>query len=321
MKKLLAILMVIAMLAAMGVVVNAASSTDSVEALYMNIKPTIDGIFSEEEWGPVTVQARTANATIGDNAQTIHKDVDSPFYHCNVVTENEITLSWDMWLRWDEDFFYLAVRVYDTDGHSMPDATGGNIWNGDVIQFRIDGQGGPNASGAVNPPWSDVTPNIAVAKGDDGVVYIYDWIFTIDNEVPGSKYACVVEPTVTTYEVAIPHAFFSGSGVANAVYGMSLVVLNAPAGESYNSWLSWGDGICGPQPDENRVGSNAVKLSATNAIVIPDPVEEVEEQPADVGTPAVTPPSGGAAQTSDAIFAVLALMLSSGAVILKKTKK
>jgi len=327
--------MAICIAAAAGLVVSAEKSIDNVDSLYMNIKPAIDGKINAEEWGEVTVQARTSKATIrsetgeGPDATA----ASGSFFHSN-HEDGAHELSWDMWLRWDEQYYYLAVLVTDPDGHSLVDATGGNIWNGDVIQFRIDAEG-PNASENKDSPWGSDVPNIAVGKANDGQVYIWEWVLVGDNEVPGSQYACVVEGNITTYEVAIPHEFIGGKGEDGFVYGMSLVLLNAAGPDGlYNSWLTWGDGICGPQDSDDRVGSNAVKLVKVDAIVIPEVVEEATEaptaapetQPAPAAVPEapVAAPPGAAPTTGDAayLFAIFALISFAGiAAGLKKAKR
>ena len=322
MKKLIAIFMIISMMTVLagGGAINA-KSNESVEVPYFNIKPVIDGKFSAEEWGPVTVQAKTANATIRPEAgEGPDKTVDTgSLYHSNhsAVTD----LNWDLWLRWDETFIYIGVVVTDPDGYSLPES-GGNLWNGDVIQIRFDPDG-PNSSGNKNAPWGAV-PNMSFGKLNDGTLASYD--FSAGDEVPGCQYAVSVEGNKNIYEVAVPHSYIGGKGAADFVYGVSMVVLNAAGPDgTYNSWLTWGDGICGPQNDDDRVGSNAAKLVAVDAIVIPE-VEEVAEVAAaggDNAAPAATAPVVSA-QTGDAayiIFVITALISLAGAYVVGKKAK
>ena len=308
----------------MGVVANAARSNVTVDVPYMNFKPTIDGKISYEEWGEPTIIANKANAVERSEDGT-GPDKDYPdgnlyfSHHIGTVAD----LAWKGWIRWDETYMYFAFEVVDTDGNSIPNPEGSNIWNGDIIQMIVDA-GGPKAPDEAinNTPWTEDPKrmNMAFGLGEDGKVYTWEWDTHAD-VVPGAICAITYANNLRVTEVMIPHATLNGNGAAGFTYGMSILSFNCPAGEGYNGWFTWGDGIAGPHAFEDRVGSNGVKLAQVDAIIIPEEVVEVDEGPADVGTPAVTPPSGGAAQTNDAVIAVLALMLSSGAALIAKKRK
>ncbi len=306
MKKLITLALVTIMIVSMSYTVSA-KDIDKVEAPYFNILPVIDGVVTSEEWGDVTVRITPTQAAS---------------YYCDAGA-GEIDISFDLWLRWDEKYLYIAVVTNDPDGHSLP-AGEGNLWNGDVIQFRAD-PAGPNGSGDKDAPWSDsMVPNISIGQLTDGTQT--SWDFQAAQEVPGAQYKIVVGNGITTYEAAVPHEYFVGKGEANFVYGFALVRLSAPADETYNAWLTWGDGICGPQDNDDRVGSNSLTLVKKDAVAVPV-VEVIEEAPVEVAPvdAPVTVAPVAAAQTSDVIYSMLIILglvsLAGALVITKKAKR
>ncbi|MHB1151330.1 MAG: DOMON domain-containing protein [Eubacteriales bacterium] len=305
MKKLIALALVTIMIFTLSLAVSA-KDIDKVEAPYFNIKPVIDGVVTAEEWGDVTVRITPTQAAS---------------YYCDAGA-GEIDISFDLWVRWDETNLYIAVVTNEPDGHSLP-AGEGNLWNGDVIQFRAD-PAGPNGSGDKDAPWSDaMVPNISIGQLTDGTQT--SWDFQAAQEVPGAQYKIVVGNGTTTYETAVPHEYFVGKGEANFVYGFAIVRLSAPTDSTYNAWLTWGDGICGPQENDDRVGSNSLTLVKKDAVVIPV-VEVIEEAPAEaapVEAPVTAAPVA-AAQTSDVIYSmliILALVSLAGALVVNKKEK
>lgn len=267
--------------------------------LIFNVLPVIDGVITVEEWGEATIHV--------DPAQS------ASYYSDNGA--GEIDISFDLWLRWDEKNLYIAVITNDPDGHSLPSGEG-NLWNGDVIQFRAD-PAGPNASGDKDAPWSDtMVPNISIGQLTDGTQT--SWDFQAAQEVPGVQYKVNVGSGLTTYEAAVPHEYLVGKGEAGYVYGFTIVRLNAATDGEYNSWLTWGDGVCAPQENDDRVGSNQVTLVNKEAVIIPV-IEPETEAPADDAPVVETPPA--AAQTGDVQGPMLALVLMSLAGIIAVVKK
>ena len=139
----------------------------SVNALYFDEKPTVDGIVSEEEWGPSTfeVDQSLAVQVITQNDYPWYNDTNTFFYrnpsgHYDAASLN---MSYSMWLRWDENYFYVAAKVKDPDGHSLKNGKE-NTWNGDALQFRVDPAGANAVYDPLNPteydamedgkPWS-----------------------------------------------------------------------------------------------------------------------------------------------------------------------
>lgn len=299
MKRISALALMALMIIAMMSFAVSAKNNDKIEAPYFNIPPVIDGVVTLEEWGNVSVHVTPEQ---------------SASYYCD-AGGGALDISFNMWLRWDETYLYIAVVTNEPDGHSLPQGEG-SLWNGDVIQFRAD-PAGPNGSGDKNAPWSNASiPNISVGQLSDGKQT--SWDFQASKEIPGAKYKINVGSNSTTYEVAIPHEYFGGKGKENFVYGFSLVRLNAPKGATYNAWLTWGDGICGPQENDDRVGSNSLTLVKKDAIIIPETTAATE---APAAAPAAKTP---AAQTGDiglAILAIPAIMSLASVHIVRKTKK
>lgn len=298
-KMALALVIIMVMLMSFPI---SAQDIDKIEVPYFNILPVIDGVVTVEEWGEASMHI--------DPAQ-------SASYYCDNGA-GEIDISFDLWLRWDEKNLYIAVITNEPDGHSLPSGEG-NLWNGDVIQFRAD-PAGPNGSGDKNAPWSDtMVPNISIGQLTDGTQT--SWDFQAAQEVPGAQYKVNVGSGSTTYEAAVPHEYFVGKGEAGFIYGFAIVRLNAPTDGTYNSWLTWGDGICGPQENDDRVGSNQITLVKKDAVIIPEPETEapVVETPAEPAP--VAPPA--AAQTGDIQTSLLAFALISlaGVIAVKKSKR
>lgn len=298
MRKIFAFTLVTILCVTMSLAISA-KDIDKVEAPYFNIKPTIDGVVTAEEWGDVTVRVTPTQAAS---------------YYCDAGA-GEIDISFDLWVRWDETYLYIAAVTNDPDGHSLPSGEG-NLWNGDVIQFRAD-PAGPISSGDKNAPWSDtMVPNISIGQLTDGTQT--SWDFQASQEVPGAQYKINVGSGTTTYETAVPHEYLVGKGEAGFVYGFAFVRLNAPADATYNAWLTWGDGICGPQENDDRVGSNSLTLVKKDAVVVPV-VEEVTEAPVETPVEVAAAPVA-AAQTSELLLWLPAVLSLAGVLIAKKRR-
>ena len=303
MKKFLALALVALMLAALALPMSA-KANETVEALYFDEAPKIDGVIEEDVWGEPTVVSKAGQAT------TYQMGTDA------------VVLEMNIWLRWDKDNFYIGVTSPDKDGQSLQAGEGSN-WNGDVIQWRLD-PFGPNSSGDATAPFS--------GKSVTNVSFGY---LTNDKKNSVWDHASLADPAkinavfadkggVFTWEIAMPHAQAcagDASIVKNIkegfVYGLSLVRLNAPTGGTYNAWLTWGDGVCGPQDNDLRCGSNGVKLSSEPAVVI----EVVEEETEAAAAAKDAPKATTAVKTSDAsvvMFAALAMISLAGAAVVSK---
>ena len=349
MKKILSSLLAVATIASVMIVPataeDAKSVTQEVDVLYMSTQPTFDGVINADEWGEKSFTVSGADAAMpGDAAPSATNTFAHYEFEYDSVTK-EITkideqnkeliskLTYDVWLRWDTKYLYIAAKVNDPDGYYLP-AGRERIWDGDCVQFRIDPQG-PNgyqkyknpdydyttqgfdveaASGIGYVPWAYRTKICNIGLGTiGGKVQAYDMAdqgtgnMTKPQLLNDAKklgpnnnplkdendYASLFNMTVTDngdgtstncYEYAVPWVFVDqwgyGQVAVGYAWGMSLVVLdgwqnNNPEsmmyGTAYQSYLTWGSGICGAQQDNAILrptigGSNAIVLSDVDAI-------------------------------------------------------
>ena len=295
MKKFLAFVLCAVMLSAMLAIPAFAARTNvDADALKFASKPTIDGTLSTEEWGEKTVTVKGEEAANKDD-----KEAPSPTNtYMEFSNEAQLKMSYDLWLRWDDEYFYIGAIVNDIDGfantHSKDD-----IWNGDCLQTRIDPAGPASRMEEKIPGFNYLTDAYVFSKGnykDNGAnawanaknlinagfalvnggktVQAYDMeakeimtdtlcaITTVPND-PNSEedFGCT-----TTYEIAIPWKTIGEDFTpeADKILGMALVVLNG-SGSGADSWLTWGTGICGGQcRDAQKTvgGPNAVTLKS-----------------------------------------------------------
>jgi len=130
MKKILSLLIALIIT---GAGVFAAIPVGAVEGLavaeidvpYFDVKPTIDGIVSEAEWGEGSVFV--SQADVGASKVIVEEDTPQAnefntfFYRNPAGTYDAVSLnmSYTLWMRWDENNFYIAAKVNDPDGHSL----------------------------------------------------------------------------------------------------------------------------------------------------------------------------------------------------------
>ncbi len=162
MRKLVSLVMALVMIvSAMAVSAIGASAEmgdydiDYVEALYFTAAPTIDGYITEEEWGAVTIEMQNDWCATKDDSAPYYNS----FFYWKGGTPESNPMEADIWLRWDENYYYVGVKVRDYDGHSLKHGKN-ETWNGDALQFRVDPEG-PNAatygeyySTDIGTPWS-----------------------------------------------------------------------------------------------------------------------------------------------------------------------
>ncbi len=296
MKKLLTVLVAVSMLASMLALCVSADGMTCMEVQLpkFSAQPTFDGVISEEEWGPKTVHMVTEGAATNDDTEIGSNDefgLLNTFYWFKTEGFTD-ELSYDLWLRWDDEFLYIGALVNDPDPHSLPKG-GVDIWNGDMIQFIVDTKGPsavmerdhagwdyktePYNGNRFNKPWSgtDVFNCIlGLVKGMNTSVCVGG-----GGEKAGSELlnegalGCIGlvenddDTCTTTYEAAIPWKCVNETLVPKAgdVYGMTLVTACSDSNE-LNAWLSWGHGVCSAQNDSTqprgtRGGSQAIVLS------------------------------------------------------------
>lgn len=275
--------------------VSAAQSNMEVNVPRFSTEPTFDGCVSKEEWGEPTAHVVTEGAatvdddTIGENAEYGLKNI---FYWFSGDESFTSSLSYDMWLRWDDTNFYVAVVVNDPDPFSMP-YSGEEMWNGDMVQFKLDTKGPSAVMLKSNPDWNYKTDDfngnrynkpwssdsifsgiLALSKGTTpyawrcGIEYGNGWDMADFGAKVGITYVANADETcTTTYEAAIPWSQIDETVVptTGSVYGMTLVAACSDS-SSLNAWLSWGHGVCSAetnstQPRGTRGGSQAIVLT------------------------------------------------------------
>ncbi len=138
-------LLIIFPLIAGAIPVNAhnADNIEDVEAKYFDVKPVIDGYISEAEWGEATVWVRQKPDDPSQTPTTAGDQVPYPnrfFYGTDSYDAEANEMEYFLWLRWDENYFYIGAKVYDPDGHSLKNGRA-NTWNGDALQVKIDPNG------------------------------------------------------------------------------------------------------------------------------------------------------------------------------------
>ena len=226
---LVAVMLFAAIAVAIPTSAASAKNIDYVEAQYFTSAPTIDGYISEAEWGEYTVMVEATDCET--------KDGSSPwkfFLYWRTGDKNDYS-SWYyyLWLRWDENYFYIGLKNYDPDIHSLKNGTT-NTWDGDALQTRIDPMG-PNAAvqgqeftvtGDLKKPWSGekTVPDflfgyVEIAGGfseawensaNKGMTSFSDNALGVSKTVvapAGSDYSTDTKAGITTYEIAIPWAY------------------------------------------------------------------------------------------------------------------
>lgn len=318
MKKLLAMLLAVMMLCSMVMVVNAERDNEEVEVLKFNTAPKFDGVITEAEWGKPTVKVTMDQKTT--------EYVDS-----RGVEEDEANIWFDLYLRWDANFYYVGMYYPDTN-HALA-ASEGSLWNGDVIQMGFD-PAGPIASDELMDPWSEDYTNMSFGLVSGEGNTLSSWAFYSPTcqgaPVEGAKYNVKNVNNTTTYEIAIP---WTTLGVDEAVkvgdlFGATIArVLADNEGGGYTGWLSWGTGILGKggTDDEVLCGSNGLRISATAATgAAASATTTTTTTPATSNTPAASTGTAGATApvTADPITVVAAVMaLSAGAALAIKKRR
>ncbi len=150
MKKLLsffaAIILIASSVAAVPVGAVEGLPVCEVDVPYFDVKPTVDGIVSEAEWGEATVAV--SQAEVGNSKAIVNEDTPTAnelntfFYRdpSGAYDASNLTMSYKLWMRWDENYFYIAAKVADPDGHSLKHGQN-ETWNGDSLQVRVDPYG------------------------------------------------------------------------------------------------------------------------------------------------------------------------------------
>jgi len=218
--------------------------------------PTFDGVITEAEWGAPTV--------------VFDKNQAQSYEHYN---SGHVELSVTLWLRWDETYLYIGATSPEPDGQYCPSKEG-DLWNGDTLQVRVDPEG-PNATGdKVKPFGSNVINACFAMVTETGVMGKYDFAGVInDPTMPEAQFHYALKDGIGTWEIAIKHSDICAKNpdMLNYIeegfeYGITVVRLNAAPNQGYNTFLTWGSGICSPHPAEYCAGSNCLVLSDVLAV-------------------------------------------------------
>ncbi len=265
-----------------------------VEAPYFDVKPNIDGYVTEAEWGYPSAIADQKDVGesyyIDDSRTPAANDTNTFFYRNPAATYDSanLNMSYTLWIRWDENYFYVAAKVKDPDGHSLKNGKN-ETWNGDAFQFRVDPEG-HNASCVLGAdeydaeydkePWSradicDFCFGFVESAGgfteawnnatNTGMTPFSGGTCDVSVSPAGASYTSDTANGYTTYEIAVPWGYIDSfthsysdysnktpNGAIGREYGMSAVVYNADGvsgGDKFNAGLAWGSGIIHYQQD------------------------------------------------------------------------
>lgn len=310
-KNIAALLLLICMISALNAPAYAvnykARHSEAADVLYFDDQPVFDGVINEYEWGVPTVRIiddgsspSSFSMRVGDTGKLGDASATPDHY-------------FDMWLRWDEKYFYLALKTPDNKPfHQYADGSG-DFWNGDVIQFGTDSGGnwemqdGPTQTSS----WGTGYKLHLFAKcSNDNKDYAFSYNYTDYSEL---LYCIKNDGKFTSYETAIPWSPYIIDDIAEIkagkVLGFAMTLLFANDASDYYGWMGWGDNICYNQLDESRVGNNAITLSSSPAVVLEEVTESVEITDAVKTAETAAPPQAVAVpQTSDYSFIIYAVM-------------
>ena len=285
----------------------AARDNCTVEAPYFNVKPNIDGVITAAEWGQPTAYAIVYTGRSDYKYDDDDNVLTSDYCFCDPRRAMYVNdCSFDLWLRWDEQYFYIGVVSKDKYGLAAnwnpaeePEWYYIGLFDGDALQFGIDPAGANSGGDPSNPflvefpyntfvfGWPDRELSKPVLRNDadmsklcEGYKANITWNPGVWPSFGGQPNS---DPGYTTYELAIPYALFKGNVEEGKTNGFGVTVARVSAtpadavdqdgnivgcGEN-DMWLTWGDGIMGSLKDqlpEFRGGSNSVLLTDTPAV-------------------------------------------------------
>lgn len=254
--------------------------------------PVFDGVINASEWGEKTLRMVTEGAATVNSTKVAYSEelgLKNYFYYSFVENACD-TLAYDLWLRWDEEYLYVAAIVDDPDPFALHYG-GKEIWRGDCFQIRVDEKGPSSISLKSNPdfnyktdafdgkrfssPWYNAKETfntiMGLVKGSDptlwrcGPNYDDGWKLTEDGGLIGIDLVQHENDTCTiTYECAIPWTSVNKDLMpkANDVFGIGIAAYCSDSNE-VNAMLQWGCGVgfVHEQPRGTRGGSQAMILT------------------------------------------------------------
>ena len=298
MKKIIALLCVLAtLLSSIAVTVGAEPTCQQVTIPKFGAMPTFDGEISVEEWGEPTVHVVTKGAATEDDNEVGRNDeygLINTFYWFKAEDKFMNDNFWyDLWLRWDDEYFYIAAKVNDPDPFSQAE-----LWKGDTFRFAVDVKGPSAIVKKTKPefdytkdafpvsivtPWSSTavfkalacyykekTPTLWRDKGEWDILD-HGGIIGVSTTENGDGVTCT-----NVFEVAVPWNVVAAESLkenafndafvpaAGDVYGVTAMVSCTDC-NAYYGWLQWGMGIGSvteksSQPRGTRGGSQAMTL-------------------------------------------------------------
>ncbi len=271
MKKIISIILVLAMAMSMICTVSAEGDEKKhaiIELLQFDIKPNIDGVVSNAEWGQPIAEANAQN-----HVCYAHKDTPE--------------ISFTIWMGYDFEGLYIAIKNKD-DKHNNPHLPDdpNNMWRGDCVQLRLDEVGCTADQGLLaggrDTNWSDKMSEFAFAMDANGDTYSYCWYgvsakMALDSG--NGQYRIAHSGGYTTYELYIPwENIVEEAPCVGASHGITIGMLNSTTGEQRDNWMEWG---CGLFSFSNRFGEN---VYGSNKIIYTDKTLS--------GGPSLTDPKG-----------------------------
>lgn len=229
-----------------GSVIEESAKTNFISVEKADVTPTIDGKMAPGEWK--------------NSGQLIKFDNESQYVPLNrtdpTVWKGKDDLSGEMYLMYDDEYFYMAAKVKD-DIHCGDDPTGTDrSWWMDSIQFAI------SEENEISSPYTE----LSVALADDGRSILQKYIdvnqgdptfdkttYNIFDE--GTEVKIAIDGAVKTYEVKVPWSeiTLSKSRPLNDIYFSALINENDGAGR--NSFIQWGEGI-----GQNKTAAKFISL-------------------------------------------------------------
>ncbi len=281
MKKIISVLLILAMACSMVCVASAAEdelfATVNVKQFDEGKEPNIDGSVSNAEWG----QPVSAMKYDGSNTYSWSQYLKP-------------AMEFEIWMGYTFDGLYLAVRNRD-DAHSNPNLPSDpkKMYNGDCIQLRIDEMGctvdqGMTPSATRKDNWSTHCTEFGFGMAASGEAFTYRWEYLGDRTgsvIESGKTRISHSGGYTTYEIYIPwDEIVEMAPHVDSKFGMTIGMMNFTGSNPVNMG-EWGSGEFNGR-NENICGSNRIVF--TNETVFGGP--SLVDPHADETTEAIVPP-------------------------------
>lgn len=149
-----------------------------------------------------------------------------PMYYPNVASvvnnapDNDADLSGDIYIKWDNDYLYIAARVYDENLQWLQYAPG--PFNGqDAFQVCINPSAGISSVIFDNAPIYDIVPQDAGSNGPQ--LYKHDGS---NMSLPNALLAGSVLSYGYIAEVAMPWSELNISALAGQMHGIGFIIID-----------------------------------------------------------------------------------------------